>query len=292
MSEEEVISALLREAEKALAEGRRVALLLDYDGTLVPLAPLPSLARPTRDLLSLLTRLAARPWLRLVVVSGRRTADLRRLLPVAELWLAGEHGSELWGPPGFNPPDLSGQVLPEDAREEREALEAAALVLAQLAGLAHPPPVGEDRPTEGGFLLERKKGAVALHYRIADPARAQRVLAELEARRPRWEEQGLEVLYGKKVVEVRRRGWHKGRAVQVLKSLWPEAVFFYLGDDRTDEDAFAALAEEGGVTVLVGEGGRKGSSRARYHLPSPAAVHRFLERLLHLVEPGQGVGGQ
>ncbi|MDI3281386.1 MAG: trehalose-phosphatase [Bacillota bacterium] len=167
-----------------------------------------------------------------------------------------------------------------------------AALIARLAGLAHPPPVREDRQTGDGFLLERKKGAVALHYRLAEPTRTRRVLAEVEGWRPRWEEQGLEVLHGKKVVEVRRRGWHKGRTVEALKALWPEAVFFYLGDDRTDEDAFAALAGGEGVTVLVGKEKEERSSLARYRLPSPGAVHRFLERLLHLVEPRQGVSGQ
>ncbi|MDI3279913.1 MAG: trehalose-phosphatase, partial [Bacillota bacterium] len=143
-AEEEVLSALVREAERALARGKGVALLLDYDGTLVPLAPLPSLARPTRGLLSLLARLAASPRLHLAVVSGRRTAELRRLLPVPGLWLAGEHGAEVWGPPSS---DSGPARLAAEGAEERGALEAAALVLARLAGLAHPPPVREDRQT-------------------------------------------------------------------------------------------------------------------------------------------------
>jgi trehalose 6-phosphate phosphatase len=85
------------------------------------------------------------------------------------------------------------------------------------------------------------------------------------------------VVEGHKVLEVRPRQADKGAAVRRLCSEWPAFTPVYFGDDATDEDAFAAVNEAGGVSVLVAK--RPRPTAARYRLKDPAAVARCLARL-------------
>ena len=84
----------LRLAQQAHRQRRPLLLFLDYDGTLVEIAPRPELARPTPELLELLRRLTAQRDLKLMVVSGRPLRDLQELLPVPGLNFLGSHGGE------------------------------------------------------------------------------------------------------------------------------------------------------------------------------------------------------
>src|SRR5512140_3187692 len=79
-----------------LKEGAHLTLFLDYDGTLVPIAPTPAQAVADPSLLELLGALSQNPQIRAVIVSGRPLEDLRRMLPVAGLTIAGLYGSETW----------------------------------------------------------------------------------------------------------------------------------------------------------------------------------------------------
>ena len=86
----------LRSEIQARRRGRPLLLLLDYDGTLVEIAPRPELARPTPELLELLRRLTAQGDLKVMVVSGRPLRDLQELLPVPGLNFLGSHGGEAY----------------------------------------------------------------------------------------------------------------------------------------------------------------------------------------------------
>jgi trehalose-phosphatase len=135
----------------------------------------------------------------------------------------------------------------------------------------------------GGVVVERKSLAVAVHFRAADPAAVSRLRAivrEVTGRVPT-----LEVLAGKKVLEVRPRvGWGKGEAVALLRSLLAKSlgrasfVTLYLGDDATDEAAFRALR---GKAFCVVVGRRR--SRASYRLRGPAAVGNLLAWLAEVL---------
>lgn len=231
-------------------------LMCDYDGTLVPLAPCPELALPGPGLLDLLRQLVRRPGLHLVIISGRSLADLRHLLPVTGLWLAGRHGTQVMGPDG-----IRRELLPSTSRD---------IPWPQIFSLARKVTAGIP-----GLYVENKGEGLALHYRLAEPQVATAVLEKFcQAVEPHWQ-YDLEFLSGHKVLEVRRRGANKGVAVHYFTRSWPRALPVYLGDDRTDEDAFAALPANG---LAIGVGPRF-SGRTRYFLPSPVEVSHLLASL-------------
>jgi len=239
------------------ADTASLLVMFDYDGTLVPIAPTPAQARPSDRLMQRLTRLADSDIMA-AVVSGRALADLRALLPVPGLWLAGEHGGVVRKPGG----------------EERWAVspEAATPALSQLQALTVP--IIAQAP---GFFLERKRLSLALHYRLAAPHLARNVVRAVQqfwaahARR-----HALALLTGKCVLEVRCQGVDKGAACRLLMREAPGAVALYVGDDTTDEDAFQVVAAAGGLTVVVG---RSRPTSARYALAGPAEVESLLALL-------------
>jgi trehalose 6-phosphate phosphatase len=238
--------------------GEPAALLLDFDGTLVPIHSRPRDAVLPRGMADLLGRLAARPGCLVALVSGRGLADLKRQAPVeGPVYRAGNHGLEMEGP------DLA-WVHPE-ARRARPFLEA---LCAQVGTLV---------AGEPGLLVEDKGLSASIHYRGVDASRRDALLARLgELVRP-WEADGrLRVTWGKCVMELRPPvEWDKGRAARRLLAHAdiPEERTLAIGDDRTDESTFAALP--GAITVRVGPAGAAPTA-ARYRLEDPDAVGRLL----------------
>jgi trehalose 6-phosphate synthase/phosphatase len=241
--------------------GRRptVALFLDYDGTLTPIAPRPEDARLSEAARQTLDQAARTPNLDTVIVSGRSLADIREMVGVPALTYVGNHGFEIEGP---------GISYRYDGVERWQAqLDAAAEDLAAL-GVA-------------GARVERKGATLAYHVREvpeAERQRAERQAAALLRRRH------LRVMPGKAIVEGRPPvPWDKGRAVlHVLVHRhgadWPSRVnALYIGDDVTDEEAFRSL-EGIGRSIRVGPAAT-GVSYADYSLPDPEAVLQLLRWL-------------
>ncbi|HEX7002804.1 MAG TPA: trehalose-phosphatase [Trueperaceae bacterium] len=219
--------------------------LLDYDGTLAEIVDDPDEAVPHPRVAEVLGRLADLYPVR--VLTGRRVADLAQLLPVPRLVAIGVHGLE------------EGR-LGEGARSR---LDDDSLELMTQAR--------ERLPRIDGVRIEDKGEAIALHYRQARDE--ERVLAELRDWSQRLPE-GLDLVWGKKVVEVRPGGFDKGRAASEIYARHPGTTPVMIGDDTTDEDAFQALVDA--VTVKVGDG----DSAARYRLADVDEVVGYLERYL------------
>ena len=210
-----------------------LVLLMDYDGTLIPFAPTPDLARPDDELMRLLRGLAARPDTEIHIVSGRTRETLDRWLGALPIGLHAEHGFSS-RPPGAAE-WVSGMLPPQDWRPA---------VLALMRAFAARTP---------GALVEEKSAGVAWHYRLVDPAlgpnRAQALTLELSMLLDRVP---AEILPGSKVIEVVARGVHKGRLVSSVIARTPAgALVVAIGDDRTDENLFAALPPSA-LTVHVG----------------------------------------
>jgi trehalose 6-phosphate phosphatase len=224
------------------------ALFLDFDGTLVELAEAPDAISISAEVAPLLARLGERLEGRLAVVSGRSIADLEKHLECSGFAVSGSHGLELRLRDGSRIP-LAAQHDLSGARERLERLAAEA----------------------PGLLIEDKPFGIALHYRQApnEEARAMEVMAEL-ARTT-----GLSLQQGKMVIELRPAGADKGDAVRALMAEpdFAGARPLFVGDDLTDEDAFAAAASMGGSGILVGAGRE---SAARWRLPDVAAVIGWL----------------
>jgi trehalose 6-phosphate synthase/phosphatase len=246
-------------AVRAAAERARsapgLALVLDYDGTLVPFAPRPELASPDRELRALLGRLVARPRTQVHIVSGRKRETLERWFGSLPLGLHAEHG--FWSrPPGE---EWKGAQPPPGAWREP--------LLAILRDFTERTP---------GSLVEEKTAGYAWHYRTADPefgaAQAKELSFHLSALLGN---AALEVLPGDKVLEIRPAGINKGSAVARVLALAPAGtLLFAMGDDRTDEDLFAALPE-GSIAVHVGPL----ASRAPVRIADVAAARALLEQI-------------
>ncbi len=251
----------LDEIEARTAE-RRVVVFLDYDGTLVPIADRPEqavMAPATRATVARLAELCP-----VAIVSGRGRADVERLVGLPGLTYAGSHGFDIAGPEG----DLAGHGAGEGL--EPVIAEAEAELRAAL----------DDIP---GLLIENKRFAIAVHYRLVDPAEVERIVATADrvvAGHPELRRAG-----GKMIVELRPvMPWDKGRAVlwllEAMHLEGPDVVPFYLGDDETDRDAFEALRGRG-ISLYVGAA--EEADAADYAVPDPAAASRFLEALATLL---------
>lgn len=230
-------------------------MFLDYDGTLTPVR-----ARPQDAVLGESTRRAVRALAErcfVAIVTGRGLADVRSLVELPELIFAANHGFEIAGP------DLGFEVDPS-LRSTFAALRPE--VDALVEGIE-------------GVVVEHKGLSIAIHFRLAPPERVPAIEAgvdRLVAAHPE-----LRKGTGKAVVELRpARGWHKGAAVRWLcdhlARSGPRPVPLVLGDDRTDEDALAAVREDG-VGIVVGR--PQWETAARYELRDTEAARTLLERL-------------
>ncbi len=235
----------------------RTALFLDYDGTLTGIVERPEAARLDPPALDALQRAASGQHLDVAVVSGRSLEDLRARVPVPGVTLVGNHGFEMEGPGlHWRHPDVGAA---------REALEEANRRLDALG--------------EPGAWVEDKGLTLSWHLRPLPPrarSRAERRGAAI------LERLGLRAVPGKAVLEARPPlEWHKGLAVlQLLRARYGEewtgrVRALYVGDDRTDEDAFRSLAGLG-RSIRVGDGQ---ATAATDRLPDPEAVTALLRWL-------------
>jgi trehalose 6-phosphate synthase/phosphatase len=248
----------LRETLSTIRSASPLAILLDYDGTLVPIAETPDEAQPDGDLLQLVDALADRPDTSVLMVSGRSRDSLEAwfgALPI-ELWA--EHG--VW----YKPPraDVWAATVDEVGGPWLE------LARAHMEAFA--------RVTPGAFV-EVKTSSVAWHYRRAARGFGRAQARELRVALSRaLADHPAEILEGKRVVEVRPRAATKAAVVQQLLSRRPPpALIVAFGDDRTDEEMFAALPPTA-ISIHVGSG----ASLATRRLGNPQAVRRFLTALL------------
>jgi trehalose 6-phosphate synthase/phosphatase len=246
------------ELEHALLRVRQAPhriILLDYDGTLVPLQALPDLAVPDEALLDLLRRLAIAPNTEVHVVSGRSRASLEPWLGHSPISLHIEHG--------FWSRDHAGRWT--------QVLESPPEFLKQIYDV-----MKKHSLRTPGTFVEQKAASVAFHYRRVDPHLAEARLRSLRAELTISLGPNAEILEGHKVVEVRVRGVHKGVvAARVMAEAPAGSIVFAAGDDRTDEDLFDALPESA-VSVRVGPG----ISRAKLRVATPFELRRMLRGFL------------
>jgi len=227
-----------------------IALFLDFDGTLTRIRPTPGEVHLSPPMRLAMSRLAANGRTQVWVISGRKRSDVRERTGLTRVQYLGIHGWER---------RLETPLDPHIVREldhARRSLESS---------------IGTLR----GVWIEDKGPALAIHYREASEvesslarAATHEVVARLNG--------NFRLLNGKKVWEILpREVGDKGSAVRrELNRLHRCSLPVYIGDDCTDERAFAALRD--GVTVRVGP---HSLTHAQFHLRDPAGVLRFLEQL-------------
>jgi trehalose-phosphatase len=242
-----------------ISQAPYLLLCLDFDGTLAPVAASPDAVRMEPETRSLVAESAGRPDITAAIISGRNRADLQSLVNIPGLIYAGNHGLEISGP-GF-------VFVEPTASAFRDALQALAAELnARLAGIP-------------GAVVEDKGLTLSVHDRKVPAEQLDEVRRLVHAALAN-SAHPFQMMAGNRIYDIRPRvPWDKGVAVNWIRKQIgkPDALAIYLGDDASDEDAFAGLQDD--VTIKVGP---NGETTARYRLETLADVRQFLRRLLSL----------
>ena len=254
-----MIPSALEHVQEIAGGSGRAAVFLDYDGTLTPIVSQPEDASLSDSMRQTLRELAARAPV-VAILSGRDLDDVRRRVNIDSIVYAGSHGFDIAGPDGLCR-QMGTEFLSNLDTAEKELHKA-------LDGIS-------------GARVERKRFSIAAHYRNVnenDVPKVEQAVSEVATRDPT-----LRRINGKKVYELLPDvAWDKGKAaLWLLETLGLESRSrgirpIYIGDDRTDEDAFRAL-EQRGIGILVSE--QSQPTTASYSLKNPAEIERFLRAL-------------
>ena len=307
-------------ALRDLATAESLLLALDFDGVLAPLQDDPSTSRMVPESAAAVEALARLPRTRVALVSGRDIATLRRLSAAPDsVWLIGSHGAEAelgndsahdagaeHDGGGTESRHGSGVIRsPELTPAEAEMLAA---IDAHLDAFEHALPDTDGTPgstaanataragsaddtgsTDGAvstdgtsdFLIEAKPYSRTVHTRGIAPEAA----AALHEHATEVVEEfpDIRVIEGHDITELAVKQATKGDGVRLLARAGRPTALGYLGDDVTDEDAFAALDEltdarvlDAALTVKVGPA----QTRASWRIADPGAVAEMLGRLV------------
>jgi len=248
---------------KKKLKSRNIFLLLDFDGTLSPIARTPRQAVLAAAERRFLRRLSHDRRFKLAIISGRELGDIRRKVNIKNIVYAANHGLEICG--------AGIKFMVSAATNFKRFIKKIGYNLKkELSGMP-------------GIALEDKGLSLALHYRSCSAKDLPKIKKIFDGALMSYVLAGkARVDFGKKVFEVRPAlNWDKGRAAQQIIAAWKKSLgrrpfaAVYIGDDTTDEDAFRALAGAG-LTVRVG---RKKGSRARYYLKNTKETVTFLKKI-------------
>jgi trehalose 6-phosphate phosphatase len=264
--EKDKFASALEQREEIFQQalGKRLAVFLDYDGTLTPIVERPEDAVLDRGMRQTLGDLAQHATV--AVISGRDLKDVQKLVGLDGIYYAGSHGFEISGPRGRHLEHQWGkQYLPTLDRAEKSLRDHLEKKIQ-------------------GVQVERKKFSIAVHYRRVAEGKVEEVARVVD--QVQEENRRLRQTKGKKIFELQPDiDWDKGKALLwLLKQLGldgPEVLPFYLGDDVTDEDAFKVLKDRG-LGIAVQE--TPIPTDARYRLRNPDEVEKFLKALMSYSE--------
>jgi trehalose-phosphatase len=248
----------------ARIEGKRLAVFLDFDGTLSPVAERPDAAVISESMRDIVSALSER--CPVAIVSGRDRTDVHQRIGLDTLFYAGSHGFDIAGPADRPIRHQEGTAF----NAEIEAVEGK---------------LRRALKAVDGVLLEPKTASLSVHYRLVRPA--ERATVEGAVRRVLVDHPGLRLMFGKMIFEIQPRlNWNKGSAVlwllRTLELDGPEVVPVYIGDDITDEDAFAVIKTRGiGFFVNARDETDPGrATAADYLVEGPAEVGLLLRFLV------------
>lgn len=260
LSKKDMVKHLFKHWESIRARIQNAQILflfLDYDGTLTPIVSRPEMALCPSEVRRLLERLRDLPGVYLAVISGRSLEDVREKVGVSGIVYVGNHGLEIENPAGRHKKVL----VPARKWELKRITKNLQDSLKKIPGI----------------LFEEKGPILSIHYRNVSQKFFVLVSRAIEDQLHQWRDRWKKGS-GKMVFEIRPNvDFHKGKAVKEILKGFPSRRLLpiYLGDDRTDEDAFRALQGHG-ISVLVGLAGLP--SAADFFLQSPEEVQEFLSR--------------
>ena len=255
------VRSIVEQLTEVLDTGGRLLALMDFDGTLTPIVADPAKARLSPTVRESLRVLSRDPRIKVGIISGRDLRDLRDRVGIAEVIYAGCHGLEVEGP-GL-------AFLHPQAEARRETIQAIAAWLTRRAA------------SVPGMSIEVKRLSAAVHYRHVSHRALSRLMVQIEQALCQYPG-SFKILQGKKVIEILPHvGWNKGECAlwirdYVFSDIRPAATMLYIGDDRTDEQAFLVLSDKA-ITARVGGG--EARSASAYQLRDFAEVQRMLSAL-------------
>ncbi|RJQ39909.1 MAG: trehalose-phosphatase [Nitrospiraceae bacterium] len=243
---------------KKISKGQKIALFLDFDGTLVPIRKDPSQCVLAEEMKEQLKLLAGSDRCYLTILSGRSLQDIKGMVSIRNICYSGNHGLIISGN------DMT-YIHPKALSAKPFIDRAARMLNVEITGME-------------GAWIERKKFTASLHFRSVhknDVPLVKRtfykVVSDFSGDRT------LAVIKGKKVLELAPdASWNKGSAaLWILNNLRGKYLPVYVGDDWTDENAFRALNKKG-ITIRVGKSAK---TAANYYLKNQGEVSAFLKRL-------------
>ena len=250
-----ITQAILDDIATRYRNATKRHLFLDYDGTLVPFSKHPKLAIPNQELITLLHHTAEDERTEVTIISGRDSGTLEGWFNDLNVNLVAEHGASV-------------RMKKGEWNHHREIDQSWKPVM---------------RPTmelytqrSPGSFVEEKTHTLAWHYRNVHPElgfiRSRELLDNLHhlvRNTP------LQIIDGNKVIEVRISGVDKGSVARKFLENEHYDFIMAVGDDKTDEDMFKALAERA-ITVKIGPG----HTAAQYNLSDQAEVLHLLNQLI------------
>lgn len=252
------------------SRGKQIVMFLDYDGTLSPIVDDPDRAFMSDAMRRTVRKLAR--YFPTAIVSGRCRDKVYNFVRLAELYYAGSHGMDIKGPAkGSKYLKGSQSVLFQPASEFLPMMDEVCKTLM------------EKTKSIVGAKIEHNKFCLSVHFRCVDEKKWTELAHEVRSVLKDYPK--LRLTQGRKVLEIRPTiKWDKGRALEfLLESLGlancTDVFPVYIGDDRTDEDAFKVLRDRGqGFGILVSKIAKE--TNASYYLQEPSEVMDFLQRLV------------
>lgn len=254
----------LDEITQALIGRQPKVLLLDFDGTLVPIANSPQKARLLPKSRSLLKKISQKPGFYLAIISGRQLNDLKEKIRIPNIIFGGNHG-------------LQGEIftknysfpIPDQTLETLQSIrEQLNIVTDKFKGL----------------LIEDKGSTLSFHYRLADKHQVAVIKFSInQILKPYIKNKTISIIPGKKVINILpKTDWNKGLFADFLikkiaSQTKTDPVVIAIGDDITDEEMFRRQSD--GITIKVGAANK---SVARYFLKDEKEVLRFLNWILQI----------
>jgi trehalose 6-phosphate phosphatase len=244
-------------------DGRKIALFLDFDGTLVPIQKDPEQCFLSKKLKNQLLALSESPCCYLIILSGRSLSDIKKRVGIRGLYYGGNHGL-----------DISGPTLRYTHLKALTAKSPIKYITRKL---------GKEIANIEGAWLEKKIFSVSLHFRSVKTEDIRLVKKVFHNIVENYSKHNLfTIMKGKKVLELLPDvSWDKGKAVlwllQQLKDGW---LPVYAGDDRTDEDAFKALRGKG-ITIHIGKSKK---TSADYYLKGHWELPRLLQQIQDFIK--------
>ena len=252
----------IKKINSKIKKAKSILLVCDFDGTLVGIKSTPQEVYLPQNVKQIITLLAKDKRNIFGIISGRPLSEIKKLVGINSIFYVGNHGFEI------KLPKKKKFVHPQAKKATRFIKNLVKELKRELSAYKE-------------ILIEDKTYTLSVHYRNCP--RSQIASLKRDVRSiclPLVKEGKIKVTEGKKVIEIRPPiDWNKGEALlwieEKIKS--PKSLTVYIGDDKTDEDAFAQVKK--GLSIFVGK--KKEDSCAEFYLEKPKEVINFLKLLTH-----------